>query len=601
MESGSLIMQCRACMYPLRFIVCLWLVVPRAWPAPSPRTSSATYANTAAGVSYTGSGACQTCHADVHESFMKTAMGRSIQPAESEEVQALIPAHVKFYSPELKRYFEIYREGKDVYQSESALGPNGQPIFKETQKIDYVVGAGDVGYNFLLKEGDFLFEAPVAYYEQTQNWGLSPGYEKGDDGFTRPVLAECIYCHSGRPKPVMHSEGRFQNPAFEELAVGCENCHGPGELHVKQRSTGSRPAGKLDSTIVNPAHLPARLADNICMRCHAGGSARVLKPGKDYSDFRPGTALNDTVSIFDIPLTPGDADKAPLLNQYSQMVLSKCYRASNGQLHCISCHDPHRQPSGAQAVEFYRNRCLACHTEKSCRLPLSARLKEDPPNNCFGCHMPRNTLQVVAHAALSNHRVLARPDEPLPQEAFHQALPASPDLVWVDPPPGRVAPSPQPLTLLKAYEQLVGAGHPEYRDAYLRTLALAKKTNPEDPSVLAGLSVQAQLENNASSRAKAIDYLSRAIAGGENSTSRYLMLAKLYLQDGQGGEAVDTLQKAIRENPQNPALCQALGYVYLSMGRNLQAEGVLKHELQMAPHDDATRELLRRAFPSSSP
>ncbi len=84
--------------------------------------------------------------------------------------------------------------------------------------------------------------------------------------------------------------GEFLDPPFREIAIGCESCHGPGELHVKT-------SGKKSGTIVNPAKLPARLAENICINCHQTGDTRVLQPGKTYQDFRPGQWLIDTVAI----------------------------------------------------------------------------------------------------------------------------------------------------------------------------------------------------------------------------------------------------------------------------------------------------------------
>ena len=38
------------------------------------------------------------------------------------------------------------------------------------------------------------------------------------------------------------------------------------------------------------------------MNCHQGGNTRVLQPGKDYLDFRPGTPLYET-AIFKLPVT----------------------------------------------------------------------------------------------------------------------------------------------------------------------------------------------------------------------------------------------------------------------------------------------------------
>ena len=77
-----------------------------------------------------------------------------------------------------------------------------------------------------------------------------------------------------------------------------------------------------------------------------------------------------------------------MLKHYSLMVMSKCYLASGGKLRCMTCHDPHQQPDGAESVIYYRRKCLGCHTDQSCAVPLVARIKSVPANDCAGCHMP---------------------------------------------------------------------------------------------------------------------------------------------------------------------------------------------------------------------
>ena len=62
-----------------------------------------------------------------------------------------------------------------------------------------------------------------------------------------------------------------------------------------------------------------------------------------------------------------------LVSQFEQMYVSACYRASAGKLSCISCHDPHELPTPDRRVAYYRNRCLQCHRETSCSLPVAVR------------------------------------------------------------------------------------------------------------------------------------------------------------------------------------------------------------------------------------
>src|SRR5581483_7258968 len=243
------------------------------------------------------------------------------------------------------------------------------------QKLEYAVGSGQNGITFITKRGGFLYEAPLTYYSRNQRWDLSPGFADADLGFNRPILPACLTCHSGLAQPLPPQVGAYAEPPLKEMAIGCENCHGPGELHVSERRLGVSLRSAVDTSIVNPARLTTWLADNICMNCHQGRALRVLQPGRDYRDFRPGKPLNDTVALVAAPPRTNRTAEAitPLLEHYTLMTASKCYTQTKGRLSCLTCHNPHLQPA-AKTPEYYRSKCLSCHTEISCRLtPIERR------------------------------------------------------------------------------------------------------------------------------------------------------------------------------------------------------------------------------------
>src|SRR5262249_40110385 len=280
------------------------------------------------------------------------------------------------------------------------------------------------------------------------------------------------------PQPVPERPGLYRDPPFRELAIGCENCHGPGELHVARLGKGA---------IVNPAKLPSRLAEDICMNCHQGGDTRVLQPAKDYSDFRPGRPLIETLAIFRVPLKRGSPADSDLLEHHFSMQWSKCYRASGGRLSCLTCHNPHFIPSRATAPAYYRAKCLGCHHEPDCHLEERKRLQAR--NDCAGCHLPKREVAVISHSSLTNHRIVARPGQPYPDEASQHTTPelhdALPGLILVNRPAGsktRLA----PITLLRAYGELMEK-EPAYYERYTTLLNQLSKTTPNDPLVLAAL------------------------------------------------------------------------------------------------------------------
>src|SRR6202022_3318339 len=101
----------------------------------------------------------------------------------------------------------------------------------------------------------------LSLYSRTGDWDLSPGYEHADYGFNRPIPAACLVCHRGQPQPVADRNGAYRDPPFRELAIGCENCHGPGALHVGEMKQSSPGAREGNHSIVNPAKLPSWLLE----------------------------------------------------------------------------------------------------------------------------------------------------------------------------------------------------------------------------------------------------------------------------------------------------------------------------------------------------
>ncbi len=542
--------------------------------------------NMARGVHYVGSQACSTCHAAIYKSFGQTGMGRSMAPANDRSL-ADLPTPAIVYDQDLRQYFEVLRKDGQWYQSQYALDSAGKELFRQTRKMEYAVGAGENGIGFIVQRDHFLFEAPLSYYSQAQHWSFSPGYEIQNRGFTRPILAQCIGCHSGRPMPVAGQVGLYQDPPFEELAVGCENCHGPGALHVAEHTTGQKVAGP---NIVNPAQLSGWLADNICMRCHQGKDVRVNPPGMQDQDFRPGLPLDPVVSVFKLPLDAQSASGTALLEHYYGMTLSKCYRSTAGGLHCISCHDPHVEPTGQAAADFYRARCLTCHNQQSCTQSREKRQATSPADNCISCHMPKRTVATITHGALTDHSIPAKPGE-APEitgnaQILHLTAPFAQreDLSSVP-----------PLVLMQVYDTLVRDRHEQFRaplDALLDQLA---RSHPADPLVLRALARRAALQDSAGQREQAIHYMTQAIRVSPANVDDLIFLAELNIGQNRGRPAVDWLQKARTANPNVREIYELLAAQFMALGDYRSALNTLKQGIELFPDDSKLTELDKKA------
>lgn len=544
---------------------------------------------------YAGAQACASCHPTVYESFRKTAMGQSMMRADALASRLPVPATI--YDKDSNQYFSVTSNKGQLFQSEYALDGSGNKQYEQIKKIDYVIGAGEDGFGFLIQLDHSLFEAPLTYYTTSRSWGFAPGYEIQNRGFTRPILDRCILCHSGRPNPVSGQVGLYKDPPFDELSVGCENCHGPGEAHVLERSQdrmmGVEPPLGPDSTIVNPERLSGWLADNVCMRCHQGQDVRVELPSKNLKDFRPGEELAKYIAIFKIAPDPGASPSALPLEHYFGMTLSQCYRSS-GNLHCITCHDPHVASSVPDSLARYRSQCLRCHGEQGCKLQREKRLATSPPDNCLTCHMPKRTVTTISHAALTDHSIPAQASS---TEALgHREASRKAQLLVLSAPPeqwNRLNSLP-PAVLLQAYDSLVREGHHEF-EPELTQMLLQVSAGASDPAVLRVLARAEFRKNTPPAMLKAIDDMRRVFRLTSPNVDDYLLLGNLYSRTQQPKEAVQLLEAARASNPYFREIYELLADSYMALGQYGDALDVTLHGLQLFPEDSKLRALEEKA------
>ncbi|HKI36808.1 MAG TPA: tetratricopeptide repeat protein [Gemmataceae bacterium] len=398
---------------------------PAANQPDDPRlTFDTRYRNVRPGVGYVGDAECSRCHASLSKSYRQHPMGRSLAPAPGPRGAEHLGEGGRAAFEALGLGYVAERRGDRLFHRETVSGPGGEVVAAVEAEVGYVIGSGRRGAGYLVVEDGYVFQSPISWYPQKGVWDLSPGYRERNEHFDRPVTAECLFCHSNRVEPVEHTANRYQVPVFRGAAIGCERCHGPGELHVREQEKPDEPAEDAD-TIVNPRRLEPALREAVCEQCHLQGQARVLRRGRGVFDYRPGLPLDLFWSVFVFP--PGAVADPKAVGQVEQMHQSRCYQASAGDLGCTSCHDPHRLPPAAEKTAFYRGRCLDCHrTRAGCSLPAPARRAWG--DDCVACHMPQLSATDIAHVAATDHRILRDPEHE-PRQADPAGAPRGPPLL----------------------------------------------------------------------------------------------------------------------------------------------------------------------------
>jgi Cytochrome c554 and c-prime/Tetratricopeptide repeat len=596
--------------YAATFFGCMLAIAP-ALSQNASKLEDAKRNARAASATYVGSAACSRCHLAIANSFAKASMGHSLTRITPEFLKTLpLPSGdaSTYTDPKTGHTFTVHAENGKLLQTESEASPDGKPIFSNTHEMGWIIGTGENGFGALLSRDGFLFQAPLSYYSRAAAWRLSPNYEFENQSFNRLIAPACLYCHSGRAQPIAGIMGKYAATPFTQTSVGCENCHGPGSAHVEARGRGEGPESKpgrpaiADPTIVNPARLNPQLANELCMSCHQMGDTRVLQSGKTYQNFRPGEPLDHTFAIFQIPPTRENPPQEDHLEHYYSMSMSKCFRASQtsaNPLRCISCHDPHVEPTAAEAPAYFNGKCLACHDPhvepgQSCTAPTSLRQQTKPvADNCIACHMPQREIRVISHSSATNHRIVRTADEPFPDETFTQTTKAMPDLIHLNSAGARGsnATTPPAIIRLQAYADLMRT-NTQYESSWRKTLAELETTTPNNALVEAALGHRDLADKKL---LEAIAHLEKAIQLDPTLVDAYVDLSEVQDQTGEPEAALASAKRAVELAPFVPALQKTLVFRLINGKHYSEAQAAMEKYLATFPEDDFMRKMLALA------
>lgn len=406
-------MSPRSLRYAL-LVICLVAVVLPAFNCGDPKQAGSTQQQSQwlnvydTGVHYVGIQTCRGCHQEIYNTFIQTGMGLSFDHATKQKSAAdFSPAHVSVYDKYLDMYYKPYWQNDTLYVMEYRL-EGRDTTHKLVQRIDYIIGSGQHTNSHIYSSNGYFYQAPITFYTQRQKWDLAPGFENGvNTRFSRMIELECMSCHNGYPEFVNQSQNKYISV---KTGIDCERCHGPGSLHVAEKTAGHivDTSKGPDYTIVNPRRLSIELQNNICQRCHLQGIA-VLNDGRSFFDFHPGMKLSEVMNVF-MPQYEGAQDKMIMASHVERMKKSPCY-LNSGKMSCITCHNPHVSVTVTPRAQ-YLNACSSCHA-----MPQQVHCSEDAAvraaknNDCVTCHMPHNGSIDIPHVAVTDHFIRRRPLE----------------------------------------------------------------------------------------------------------------------------------------------------------------------------------------------
>ncbi|MCU1247783.1 MAG: tetratricopeptide repeat protein [Edaphobacter sp.] len=464
---------------------------------------------------------CKKCHAEEVAGFARSKMAHSMRVGGQEPAGVVTAPGTTI---------TMHSDKAGSWQTLNSHGTT------TTYHVDYVIGSGTHASGYIMDLGDHLFQSPVAYYLSRSAYGLAPGYEdKPDPDFTRPIATGCVFCHAGSFDAVDGSQNRYASLPFPHLAISCNRCHGPLAAHLAKPGPGN---------IVNPADLEPAARDSVCEQCHLIGVARILNPGKKFTDFTAGKPLEETFTIYHNQSPKGTEAVFKVISHSEQLALSKCARSSGGRMWCGTCHNPHNEPT--EPISYYRGRCMLCHSKTT-----FASGHPDRTSNCIGCHMTRREAGDGGHSAFTDHRIQRRPQQTVAEGS--ETVPAI--VPWRQPP---VEFATRNLGIALTEYGLAQRSPKQILSGY-RTLTTVQQQFPQDSEL-------------------------------------YNMLGTALITGKQYGEAVQAFTLAVRFDPISSPKEASLGQAYMAAGQEALGEQHLERAMELDPLNLSAAALLIDAY-----
>jgi len=268
---------------------------------------------------------------------------------------------------------------------------------------------------------------------------------------------------------------------------------------------------------------------------------------------------------------------------------------------CLTCHDPHDIPHGAEGVAHYVEVCLNCHRSVAHTVALPAQ------STCISCHMPKRRTEDAVHVVMTDHFIRrTQPARDLLAPIAENQSPEGPNTKVV-----LYYPTPPPST--PAAE--ISIAEAEVNDNGISRLqSLLEKYQPNAPEPYLDLAKAYEREGFApevahwsqQSLLKQPDYVNAivelvpalftthqdaaATAALEQGVARYptddLLLSDLgnaWLRQGQVTQAIDALNRAVKANPDRPESHNLLGVAAERQGDAATAEREYREAIRLQP------------------
>jgi predicted CXXCH cytochrome family protein len=509
---------------------------------------------------------CASCHTEIYEKYEHTPMARASGTAMDGLLQGGF-----FHAASGIRYKVFSRDGRAwmSYDRDDAPGvSNEESVLDGEKELLYFIGSGHRGRTYLYEEEGEWFETPINFYGKKQLWDMAPNY-----GTTKtmpaalPVDSNCLHCHASEVQIALpQARNRYAGPPFLQGGIGCAACHGDASKHLEARGLGP---------IMNPAKFAVAARDSVCLQCHLEGNVAVYRAGKSLAEFQVGDDLANYV-VYSVKAS-AKTGGGRASSQYEALLRSACKVASGDKLTCTSCHDPHSSPGSEDRVNYFRNKCLTCHTGAKI-----ATTHHPEQKDCAFCHMPTREAADISHEQATDHNIQRRPRSTAPPARFLDAAEED-DLV----PVGKVSAGDREMGL--AYAQLAESGNQKDAEKALRLLLKAEKNGATDVELHTKLGFIEQMSGDKSDARK--EYADSLKEDPYDATALG-NLAVLDAVSGHTADAVSLLRRAVEADPSQITAGLNLAFIECRVGNKKEALEILTGLTRFDPDDPTLRKFL---------
>lgn len=342
-----------------------------------------------ANATFVGSKTCAECHQSEHKLWKGSDHDRAMELATETSVLGDFNNATFNYQGVTTRFF---RDGNRFMANTE--GPDGQYRDYEIKYTfgvrplqQYMVEFPDGRVQVLREAWDvankrWFYVTPPDVTDER----IPPGDPFHWTGITQNWNVTCADCHSTNVHKNYNPATDRYDTTFSEINVSCEECHGPGSVHVDlARRISPFWDREIGYGLPNLKDKNLSVQIETCAKCHA-------RRNQVHEDFRPGGQFLDFYEpqlLSDGRLYHANGHILDEVYEYGSFLQSRMHA---NQVRCSDCHNPH-----SLQLKFTGNRlCTQCHVAGKYDTPSHHHHKEGSAGaQCIECHMPARMYMVI--------------------------------------------------------------------------------------------------------------------------------------------------------------------------------------------------------------